>query len=89
MARVRGSCPSTTLSSWYAGDRALGAHRIGPAAADSRMTPHHSIRVLLVDDQAMIGEAVRRMLAAEPEVEFRYCSDPTKAMQEAAEFQPW
>ncbi|MFM2124102.1 MAG: hypothetical protein RL328_553, partial [Acidobacteriota bacterium] len=24
----------------------------------------HSIRVMLVDDQAMIGEAVRRMLAS-------------------------
>jgi sigma-B regulation protein RsbU (phosphoserine phosphatase) len=46
------------------------------------------IRVMLVDDQAMIGEAVRRMLATEPDLEFRYCNDPTKAMQVAAEFQP-
>jgi sigma-B regulation protein RsbU (phosphoserine phosphatase) len=46
------------------------------------------IRVLLVDDQAMIGEAVRRMLATEQDLEFRYCNDPTKAMQVAAEFQP-
>ncbi len=48
----------------------------------------HPIRVLLVDDQAMIGEAVRRMLATDPDLEFRYCSDPTKAMQAAAEFRP-
>ena len=49
---------------------------------------HHRVRVLLVDDQAMIGEAVRRMLASDPEIEFLYCGDPTKAMQVAAEFQP-
>jgi sigma-B regulation protein RsbU (phosphoserine phosphatase) len=48
----------------------------------------YSIRVLLVDDQAMIGEAVRRMLTADPDIEFRYCSDPTQAMQIAADFQP-
>jgi len=46
------------------------------------------LRVLLVDDQAIVGEAVRRMLAAEPDLEFLYCGDPTKAIQVAAEFQP-
>lgn len=48
----------------------------------------HSTRVLLVDDQAMIGEAVRRMLAAEPDLEFLYCGDPTTAMKVAMEFEP-
>ena len=48
----------------------------------------HTIRVLLVDDQAMVGEAVRRMLASDPEIEFLYCADPTRAMQMAAEFEP-
>ncbi|MGE0450466.1 MAG: SpoIIE family protein phosphatase [Vicinamibacterales bacterium] len=48
----------------------------------------HAIRVLLVDDQAMVGEAVRRMLASDPDVEFLYCADPTRAMQMAAEFGP-
>ena len=46
------------------------------------------IRVLLVDDQMIIGEAVRRMLAPETDVDFRYCSDPTKAIAAAAEFAP-
>ena len=46
------------------------------------------IRVLLVDDQAMIGEAVRRMLSAEADIDFQYCGDPTKAMAAAAEFGP-
>jgi len=46
------------------------------------------IRVLLVDDQPIIGEAIRRMLAPEADVDFRYCSDPTQAMEMAAEFKP-
>ena len=36
--------------------------------------------VLLVDDQAMVGEAVRRMLANEPDVAFQYCGDPAEAV---------
>jgi len=48
----------------------------------------HRMRVLLVDDQPMIGEAVRRMLMSETDVDFAYCSDPTKAMELAAEFRP-
>jgi phosphoserine phosphatase RsbU/P len=46
------------------------------------------VRVLLVDDQPMIGEAVRRMLASETDIDFLYCSDPTKAIGMAAEFNP-
>jgi len=57
--------------------------------AGQRFTPEsRRIRVLLVDDQPMIGEAVRRMLAAEEDIDFNYCADPTKAMQVAAEFHP-
>src|SRR5687767_1206708 len=46
------------------------------------------IKVLLIDDQAIVGETVRRMLAEEPNLEFRYCSDPTTALDVANEFQP-
>jgi two-component system chemotaxis family response regulator WspR len=46
------------------------------------------IRVLLVDDQLMIGEAVRRALVKEPAVEFRYCSKPDEALAAAEEFKP-
>jgi PleD family two-component response regulator len=62
-----------------------GSH--APRAGEPAVS-RHPIRVLLVDDQAIIGEAVRRMLAAEPGVEFLYCGDPTKAMQAAADFRP-
>ncbi|MBP1607482.1 MAG: rsbP 2, partial [Acidobacteria bacterium] len=33
----------------------------------------HRITVLLIDDQAMIGEAVRRMLASQADIDFHYC----------------
>jgi adenylate cyclase len=50
--------------------------------------PKHAIKVLLVDDQAIIGEAVRRLLATEDDIIFRYCSDPTAALHVANEFAP-
>ena len=39
--------------------------------------------VLLVDDQRMVAEGIRRMIADEPDIQFHYCSDPRKAVQEA------
>lgn len=48
----------------------------------------HVITVLLVDDQMIIAEAVRRMLAGEDDIIFHYCSDPTKAIQTAMEVKP-
>ncbi|UCD66549.1 MAG: diguanylate cyclase [Deltaproteobacteria bacterium] len=46
---------------------------------------HHKITVLLIDDQAMIAEAVRRSLSSEEDIEFQYCQDPTKAIKLAAD----
>jgi len=48
----------------------------------------HSVTVLLVDDQAIVGEAVRRMLAGETDIAFHYCPDPTKAIERANEIGP-
>ncbi|MDG3004891.1 SpoIIE family protein phosphatase [Paludisphaera mucosa] len=48
----------------------------------------HKITVLLIDDQAMIGEAVRRMLAGEADIEFHSCRDATRALDEAARIKP-
>jgi sigma-B regulation protein RsbU (phosphoserine phosphatase) len=48
----------------------------------------HPVRVLLVDDQAIIGEAVRRMLAPEQDVDLRYCADPSQAVALAREIEP-
>ena len=48
----------------------------------------HRTTVLLIDDQAMIGEAVRRMLAAETSVDYHYWGDPTTALQQAEQVAP-
>ena len=40
----------------------------------------HDVVVLLVDDQAIIGEAVRRMLAPQADIRFHYCQDPKQAL---------
>ena len=44
--------------------------------------------VLLVDDQPIIGEAVRRMLAGEEGIAFHYCKDAPAALEMAATVGP-
>ncbi len=56
-------------------------------STDAHFT-EHKIIVLLIDDQAMICEAVRRMLAGEPDIEFHSCRDATKALDEAIRIKP-
>ncbi|MCY1416109.1 Chemotaxis response regulator protein-glutamate methylesterase [compost metagenome] len=46
------------------------------------------VLVLLVDDQAMIGEAVRRALADDPNIDFHFCSDPREAIAQAIQIKP-
>jgi len=53
-----------------------------PAAND------YIAKVLLVDDQAMIGEAVRRALAQQPNIEFRYCGNSAEALETAQKTKP-
>ena len=48
----------------------------------------HTITVLLVDDQEIVAEAVRRMLAGEPDIKLEYCQDPTKALDLARKIHP-
>jgi phosphoserine phosphatase RsbU/P len=48
----------------------------------------YGIRVLLVDDQAIVGETVRRMLAPEPDIAFQFCQDPAQAIPTAASWNP-
>lgn len=47
-----------------------------------------AVSVLLVDDQAIIGEAVRRMLTQEAGVTFHYCGDANEAVEMAERIQP-
>lgn len=46
------------------------------------------INVLLIDDQAIIAEAILRILATESDIKFHYCNDPTQALEFAEECQP-
>jgi len=43
---------------------------------------------LLVDDQRIVGETIRRMLLDIPGLEYRFCADPNIALAEAEAFEP-
>lgn len=64
-------------------------------SSKSEMTPEakafmndHLVKVLLIDDQPIVGETVRRMLDGEEGLEFQYLSDPTEAIAVATRFEP-
>lgn len=46
------------------------------------------ISVLLIDDEFLIGEAMRIKLASEPDITFHYCKEPDKALEKAFSAQP-
>ncbi|HIJ20273.1 MAG TPA: SpoIIE family protein phosphatase [Deltaproteobacteria bacterium] len=48
----------------------------------------YPVKVLLIDDQAIVAEAVRRMLAEETDIQLFYCQDPSQAMRMAMENRP-
>jgi len=47
-----------------------------------------SITVLLVDDQAIIGESVRRVIAEEGDIQFHFCQQATEALALAKTIHP-
>jgi len=61
---------------------------IEPMGTTPAPTSEYVIKVLLVDDQLLVGEAVRRALLQEPKVEFHYCANPTEAIRVAKEIKP-
>jgi signal transduction histidine kinase/HPt (histidine-containing phosphotransfer) domain-containing protein/BarA-like signal transduction histidine kinase len=48
----------------------------------------YHVMVLLVDDQAMVCEAVRRALANETDIDFHYCADAREALGLATHIKP-
>jgi two-component system chemotaxis family response regulator WspR len=48
----------------------------------------YPVMVLLVDDQAMVGEAVRRALANQINIDFHYCAHPDEAIEAAQKTRP-
>jgi phosphoserine phosphatase RsbU/P len=69
--------------------RAIAERKLNTSTQDTPMsslpavTQQYAVTVLLVDDQAIIAEAVRSMLATESDISFHYCSDPTQAIEQA------
>jgi sigma-B regulation protein RsbU (phosphoserine phosphatase) len=57
-------------------------------APPSPASPPDNPVVLLVDDQLIIGEAVRRILAAEQGIEFHFCQKGQEALATAARLKP-
>lgn len=57
-------------------------------APDTPMQNDQVMMVLLVDDQLIVGETVRRLLLGQPNMDFHYCSDPSKALSVAKEIRP-
>jgi two-component system chemotaxis family response regulator WspR len=48
----------------------------------------YRMMVLLVDDQPIIGEAIRRLLSQEVDIGLHYCSEPLRALEEANRTKP-
>ena len=64
---------------------AMSTARGNPFSAPVAERP---IRVLLVDDQPLVGQTVKRFFENEPDIEFRFCSDPVSAIETANAFRP-
>jgi sigma-B regulation protein RsbU (phosphoserine phosphatase) len=56
--------------------------------SDDSVLTRHKVTVLLVDDQPIIGEAVRRMLAGETDIDFFFCKEADHALEAALRISP-
>lgn len=45
-------------------------------------------KVMLIDDQPIVGEGIRRMLEHDENIEYHYCQNPAEAMGEIERIQP-
>ncbi|NJL89359.1 MAG: response regulator [Coleofasciculaceae cyanobacterium SM2_1_6] len=59
-----------------------------PENLELTQTSSCPIRAVLIDDQPIIGEAVRRILATESDISFHYCADPAIALSVIKEVRP-
>lgn len=58
------------------------------AAASAAPWLNRKNRVLLVDDQRIVGETVRKMLETAPDIEFHFCQNPAEAIALAEKIRP-
>jgi sigma-B regulation protein RsbU (phosphoserine phosphatase) len=59
-----------------------------PEPESNASSESDSVVVLLVDDQAIVGHAVRQMLAPESDIKLHFCQEPLKAIAMANELRP-
>jgi Signal transduction histidine kinase len=59
-----------------------------PEGAPASDSPPVTAMVLLVDDQPFVGEAVRRLLADDPQIAFHFCPDARAAVEVANRISP-
>src|ERR1035438_8842058 len=61
---------------------------VNPTPERPTHPPEHHVMVLLVDDQAMVCEAIRRALANQTDIDFHYCADAREALAIANQIKP-
>jgi two-component system chemotaxis family response regulator WspR len=81
-ARDQGGATSTSV------DRANTALEAARAALETAALSDVPIMVLLVDDQAIVAEAVRRALANEDGIDLHYCANADEAIHAATHTRP-
>src|SRR3989442_12651471 len=59
-----------------------------PAPTIPTPLPVYSTLVFLVDDQAMVGEAIRRCLSNQADINFHFCASPAEALSQAVKIKP-
>lgn len=59
-----------------------------PLASHSLRAPESAPVVLLVDDQPIVGHAVKEMLRGEGDIQFHFCQEPLKAIELAEKIRP-
>jgi two-component system chemotaxis family response regulator WspR len=87
--RPKARPPAVTSAEATDGSKVLdtGFHRHVRGPTQPSVDDYNCI-VLLVDDQIIIGEAVRRALADEPNLVLHFCSDPKEAFATAERIEP-
>jgi two-component system, chemotaxis family, response regulator WspR len=56
--------------------------------SEGNLSDGYAAMILLVDDQVIIAEAVRRALGNEPNLDFHFCSEPSQAIGVAEQISP-
>src|SRR6185437_6584769 len=64
-------------------------NKLGQDESSSALQPPaYHFMVLLIDDQAMVCEAIRRNLSHQSDIDFHYCADPNEALIVANQIKP-